>query len=191
MERIGLFGGSFNPVTSGHLLVAQAAFEELALERLFFIPAAQSPFKPGAELAPAPLRLRLLRLALAGQSQWEIDDSELRRGGVSYTVDTLREYRRRHPGAQLFYLIGADHARTLPQWREPEALVELAEFAVCLRPGEADPKLPAPFRGRVLRGVPMAVSASLVRSRAAAGLAITGLVPAAVAEAINNTKLYG
>lgn len=191
MECIGLFGGSFNPVTTGHLLIAQAAFEELGLERLFFIPAAQSPFKPNLELAPPAARLRWLRLALAGWPKCEVDDLELRRGGVSYTVETLREYRRRFPAARLFWLIGADHARTLPEWREPAALAELAEFAVFPRPGEPGPALPAPFRGRVLRGVPMGVSASLVRSRVAAGLPLDGLVPPAVAEALSGATFFG
>ncbi len=100
MQRIGLLGGSFNPVHLGHLLVAQAAREELQLSRLFFIPAAQSPFKPGLPLAPAEQRLRLLRLALAGQTDCEIDDLEIKRGGVSYTIDTLRDYVRRFPGAR-------------------------------------------------------------------------------------------
>src|SRR5206468_6855353 len=109
MRKIGLFGGSFDPVHLGHLLVAEAAREELQLSRLFFIPAAQSPFKPDTAPAPAEQRLRLLRLALAGQTDCEIDDQEIRRGGVSYTIDTLHDYVRRFPGAHLFYLMGADH----------------------------------------------------------------------------------
>src|SRR5512140_1257104 len=95
MQRIGLFGGSFDPVHLGHLLVAQAAREELALDRLFFIPAAQSPFKPDARPSLAPVRLRLLRLALAGQTSCEVDEQEINRGGVSYTIDTVRDYARR------------------------------------------------------------------------------------------------
>ena len=96
-ERIGLFGGSFDPVHLGHLLVAQAAREELDLARLFFIPAAQSPFKPDSQPTPAPERLRLLRLALAGKTWCEIDEQEIRRGGVSYTIDTVRDYAGRFP----------------------------------------------------------------------------------------------
>ena len=107
--KIGLFGGSFDPIHLGHLLVAQAAVEELDLARLFFIPAAQSPFKPENHAAPAAVRLRMLRLALAGKTNCEVDDQEIQRGGVSYTVDTLRDYARRFPGAELFYLIGADN----------------------------------------------------------------------------------
>src|SRR5881628_1914942 len=102
-QRVGLFGGSFDPVHLGHLLVAQAACEELALERLCFIPAAQSPFKPANEPAPATLRLRMLRLALAGKSNYEIDDQELRRGGLSFTIETVRDYARRFPQSELFY----------------------------------------------------------------------------------------
>src|SRR5579859_1268857 len=101
MQRVGLFGGSFDPVHLGHLLVAQAAREELGLDRLIFIPAAQSPFKPDSAAAPGPERLRLLRLALAGKSWCEIDEQEIRRGGVSYTIDTLRDYARRDPSAQI------------------------------------------------------------------------------------------
>ena len=135
MESIGLFGGSFDPVHLGHLLVAQAAREELALARLFFIPAAQSPFKPSAMPAPAEQRLRLLRLALAGQSDCEIDDQELKRGGVSFTIDTVRDYVRRFRGAPLFYLIGADHVAELPKWREADELARLVEFVVIPWPG--------------------------------------------------------
>ena len=102
MQRIGLFGGSFDPVHLGHLLVAQAAREELELARLVFIPAAQSPFKPDRQPSPAPKRLRLLRLALAGQTWCDIDAQEIQRGGVSYTIDTVRDYAARFPEARLF-----------------------------------------------------------------------------------------
>ena len=108
LRRIGLFGGSFDPVHCGHLLVAQAALEELSLSRLFFIPAAQSPFKPQTSPAPATERVRMLRLALAGRVQCEIDEQEIQRGGTSFTIDTVRDYARRFPGAELFYLIGED-----------------------------------------------------------------------------------
>src|SRR5947208_412471 len=137
VERIGLFGGTFDPVHQGHLLVAQAAIEEMGLSRLFLIPAAQSPFKPESNPAPANQRLRLLRLALAGQSNIEIDEQEIRRGGVSYTIDTVRDYVRRLPKAQFFYLIGADHIPQLPKWRSAEELAGLVEFVVIPRPGEA------------------------------------------------------
>lgn len=188
--RIGLFGGSFDPVHCGHLLVAQAACEELGLSRLFFIPAAQSPFKPQTAPAPAAERLRLLRLALAGQTRYEIDGQEISRGGTSFTIDTVRGYAGKYPQARLFYLIGADHVPTLPAWREAGELARLVEFVVIPRPGQPPASFPKPFRGRELAGFPLGVSSSQIRARVQKGLPIQGLVPEAVAEAIRNSKLY-
>jgi nicotinate-nucleotide adenylyltransferase len=190
MERIGLFGGSFDPVHLGHLLVAQAAREELDLARLFFIPAAQSPFKPDSQPTPSPERLRLLRLALAGKSWCEVDEQEIARGGVSYTIDTVRDYARRFPKAQQFYLIGADHVPQLPQWRAAEELAQLVEFVVIPRPGQPSSAFPAPFRGRWLTGFPLGIASSQIRERVKAGLPIDHLVPAPVAETIRNNRLY-
>ena len=190
MQRIGLFGGSFDPVHLGHLLVAQSAMEELALERLYFIPAAQSPFKPDNHPVPGAERLRLLRLALAGKTHWAVDDQEIERGGVSYTVDTLRGYARRLPQADLFYLIGADNVASLPKWREAAELARLAEFVAIPRPGEPAVNFPPPFRGRMLRGFPFGVSSSQIRERVKAGLPIDHLVSAPVAEAIRDHRLY-
>ena len=190
MEHIGLFGGSFDPVHLGHLLVAQAAREELRLARLFFIPAAQSPFKPEHAPTPAPERLRLLRLALSAKTWCEIDEQEIKRAGVSYTIDTVRDYANRFPQAQLLYLIGADHLPQLPKWRAAEELARLVEFAVIPRPGQAETPFPAPFHGRWLKGFPLGVSSSQIRERVKAGLPIDHLVPDLVAEAIRNNRLY-
>jgi len=188
--KLGIFGGSFDPVHLGHLLVAQAAREELALDRLYFVPAAQSPFKRDRPCAAATDRLRLLRLALAGKTWCEIDDQEIRRGGVSYSVDTLRDYARRFPGAELFYLIGADHVTSLPQWREAGELARLSHFVVVPRPGRPDSVFPAPFRGTILNGFPLGVSSSAIRERLSAGRPVDHLVPSTVAEAIRNDRLY-
>lgn len=190
MQRIGLFGGSFDPVHTGHLLLAQAAVEELGLTRLFFILAAQSPFKTDNQFAPAAARMQLLRLALAGKTNCEVDDQEIHRGGVSFTIDTVRDYARRFPDAQLFYLIGADNVASLPKWREAHELAKLAEFAIIPRPGEAPAPLPPPFRGQTLQGFPFGVSASQIRARVKAGQTIDHLVPAVVAEALRNNRLY-
>lgn len=188
--RLGLFGGSFDPVTLGHVLVAQAAREELVLDKIFFIPAAQSPFKADRQPASASQRLMMLRLALAGMPFCEVDDQEIRRGGLSYTVDTVRGYARKFPGAKLFWLIGGDHVAQLAQWREAEALAKLADFAVMPRPGEKTGAFPAPFRGQVLKGFPLGVSSSEIRDRVRRQLPVEHLVPPGVAEAIRNNRLY-
>jgi nicotinate-nucleotide adenylyltransferase len=190
LGRLGILGGSFDPVHVGHLLVARAAREELGLERMFFVPAAQSPFKPDRQPTPATERLRLLRLALAGQTDCEVDDQEIRRGGVSYTIDTVRDYAGRFPTAELFYLIGADNVELLPKWRDSAELAGLARFAAVPRPGEREVEFPAPFRGQTLRGFPFAVSSSDIRKRVKGGASIEHLVPAAVAEAVRNNRLY-
>jgi nicotinate-nucleotide adenylyltransferase len=190
LMRIGLFGGSFDPVHLGHLLVAQAAREEWKLDRIYFIPAAQSPFKPDRKLAAAEDRLRLLHLALAGRSDSEIDAQEIARGGVSYTIDTVREYRRRFPGVELYFLIGADHVPLLPKWRDAKDLTEMLHFLIIPRPGEGPISVPTGFRGCELSGFPLGVSSSQIRQRVAAGLDINLLTGPAVAEAIKNNGLY-
>ncbi len=188
--KLGLYGGSFDPVHLGHLLVAHAALEELGLDRLVFIPAAQSPFKPGTQPAPAKMRARMLRLALAGETRFAVDELEIRRGGVSFTVDTVREFAARHSGAELFWLIGADHVPTLPKWREAEALARLVQFVVIPRPGETQASLPPSYRLHQLSGWPLRVSSSEIRQRVAAGKTIRQLLPTGVAEVITNEKLY-
>jgi nicotinate-nucleotide adenylyltransferase len=188
--KIGLLGGSFDPVHFGHLLVARTAREEAQLDRVFFIPAAQSPFKPESRPAPATERLRLLRLALAGDTHAEVDDQEIRRGGPSYTIDTVREYIRKFPQAELFYLIGADQTGQLRLWRESEELARLVQFLIVPRPGEIAVDLAAPFRGRALRGVPLGISSTEIRARLKAGLPVTHLTPPAVAEALHHNRLY-
>ncbi len=190
MERIGLYGGSFDPVHLGHLLVAQAAREELKLDKIFFIPAAQSPFKPDFKLTSASERLQLLHLALAGNTHSEVDAQEIKRGGVSYTIETVRDYLSRFPNTKLFYLIGADHVAQLPKWREADELAKVVEFLIIPRPGEAKRPIPTPFRGEYLNGFPLGVSSSQIRARVKAGFPIDHLVSMPVSEAIRNNRLY-
>lgn len=190
IQRIGLFGGTFNPVHLGHTMVARAAVEELALDRLFIIPAARSPFKPEDEPVPAADRLAWLRLAFADEPRCEIDAQEIEREGVSYSIDTVRAVAKRCPEAELFCLIGADHVPTLPQWREAEALAALATFVVVPRPGEPVADFPEPFRGTVLSGQPMEISASDIRQRLREGKSVEHLVPPGVAAALKTGHLY-
>jgi nicotinate-nucleotide adenylyltransferase len=188
--KIGLYGGSFDPVHLGHLLVAQTAVEELGLDKLFFIPAAQSPFKADNKTTPGEIRLQLLRLALAGRTDCEVDAQEIQRGGISYTIETLRDYAKRFPDAEIFYLIGADNISKLNEWREPAELAKLAEFVAIPRPGEKLAEFPKPFRGKILNGFPIEISSSQIRARLKDGLTIENLVPPFVAEAIRNAQLY-
>lgn len=192
-QRIGLFGGSFDPVHLGHTMVARAALAEVELDQLFIIPAAQSPFKPEQSPAPAADRLAWLRLAFEDEPRCEIDAQEIERAGVSYTIDTVRDYAARFPEAELFYLIGADHVPTLPEWREAAALADAVTFVVVPRPGELETgvaEFSLSFRGTVLRGKPAAISASDLRKRLRAGESIENFVPPAVAAALNVKHCY-
>jgi nicotinate-nucleotide adenylyltransferase len=188
--RIGLYGGSFDPVHCGHLLVAHAALEELSLDRLIFLPASQSPFKPGSIPAAGSIRSRMLRVATAGGSRFTVSEMELQRGGVSYTVDTVAALAADYPAAELFWLIGADHVPTLPKWRESDRLASMVTFVVIPRPGQADATLPPPWRLVHLAGWPVKISSSELRQRVGEGKPIAHLVPAGVAEVIEKEGCY-
>jgi nicotinate-nucleotide adenylyltransferase len=190
MLRIGIFGGSFDPVHLGHQLVAQAAREELQLDRVFFVPATQSPFKPDRKLVPGKVRAALLRMAVAGKTWADVDSQELDRGGISYSFDTVSNFRARFPDAEFFYLIGADHVGQLPKWRHSGELARMTTFVVIPRPGESPVTAPPGFKLLWLKGFPVTISASEIRARVKGGLPVDLLTGPIVAEAIRNNGLY-
>ncbi len=187
--RLGIFGGTFDPPHLGHLVVAQDACSALGLDRVLFMVAAAPPHKHGRAFAPAPLRLEMLRAALAGDDRFLPSDLELRRTGRSYTVDTLRQLRADEPDAQLFLLIGADQAREFRTWREPDEIARLAAVVALSREGDpgANPAEPAL---RTLAVTRLDISATDIRRRVAAGEPIRYLVPEAVAAIIRREHLY-
>lgn len=185
--RIGVFGGTFDPPHLGHWLAAVDAVEALALDEVIWVPAAQQPLKAGVVSADAVHRLAMTRLMVQGDQRFRVDAVELERGGLSFTVDTLRDYRERYPDAALFLLLGSDAAASLPKWREPEGIRALAEIAVLTRGGEAV-GLPAGVRAVPTRRVDL--SATEIRERVAAGRSIRGFVPDAVAAYIAAHGLY-
>jgi nicotinate-nucleotide adenylyltransferase len=194
-RSIGVLGGTFNPPHRGHLALASHAQAELGLERLLLMPAYSAPHK-GDEGDPGPeLRLEMCRLAVDGEVGLEACALEIERGGPSYTVDTLRAIKQSDPEAELTFIVGADMARTLPAWREPRALVELAGLAIAEREDtgrEEVLRAMAPLGARMtFLAMPMlGVSSSQVRERVKAGEPIEGLVAPAVAEYIAAHALY-
>jgi nicotinate-nucleotide adenylyltransferase len=198
-QRIGLLGGTFNPIHLGHLLIAQDALEQLALDRVKFIPSATPPHKTVGALASERDRIRMIELAIRRDRRFEMDDLEIRRGGISYSVDTLTELRRRHPQADFFFIIGADSLRELHLWREAQRVVRLCTFVTVPRPGfEARPvvdrRLDAASRKRlrqhVLAGHTCDIASREIRARVASGRPIRYLVPDAVTEYIRRRRLY-
>lgn len=198
MARVGILGGTFNPPHLAHLVCASEAAAQLRLDRVLLTPVATPPHKEAA-MDPGPdERLELCRLAVAGDERLEVCDLEVRRGGPSYTVDTLRALRARSPRDELTFVLGADIALGLASWHEPEALIELAELAVAARSGasrgDVGQRLSEVFGDRArLRFFEMPridVSSSEVRRRVADGRPIRYLVPDAVAVRIAQAGLY-
>lgn len=124
--RLGLFGGSFNPVHTGHLLLAECCREQCQLDRVWFVPAAVPPHKQGRELAPSETRIEMIELAIGGHPSFAVSRFEADRGGVNYTVDTLAHFREQDPDGELFFLMGADMLDDLPNWRAADRVCELA-----------------------------------------------------------------
>ncbi len=184
----GIFGGSFDPVHVGHLTVARAAAALLELDLVHLVPAFEQPFKPGSLGATPEQRMAMLRLAVAGDPLLMVDDREIRRGTVSYTVDTLRELEREYPTDSLCLLLGSDAAAELPMWRDADSLRRLAQVVVLTRPEVALPDHGLVDRTIVVPAVD--VSATEIRERVRRGKAIEGLVPTDVAAYIASHELY-
>jgi nicotinate-nucleotide adenylyltransferase len=136
--RTGVFGGTFDPIHDGHLAAASAAMECAHLDRVLFVPSAQPPHRPAA-LAPADDRLAMTRMAVDDDPRFEVSDLEVKRGGMSYTADTLADLHRDHPNDQLFLILGWDAARLFSTWHEPETVTGLASVVVVGRPGMQSP----------------------------------------------------
>ncbi len=187
--RRGVFGGSFDPVHLGHLIVASAAADSLRLDRVHFVPAHVQPFKANQHHAEPADRVAMLRAALSHDERFVLDTREVDRAGVSYTADTLRALRAEFPGDALCLLVGADAARELPAWREASAIPDLAEVVVLTRPGEELPR--HDLVARTLEVPAVDVSATQVRERVRRGEPIEELVPPAVAHYIESHRLYG
>lgn len=196
--RFGILGGTFDPPHIGHLLVAVDAIETLELDHVVLIPAGEQPLKVGATVGTAAQRLDMVHLLAEGDARFEVDPIEIRRGGLSYTVDTLAEYAAREPEAERFFLVGADVLGSFEQWREPERVQQLAHLVVLNRPGPAenDPLEQwgnvsgAGLPPRMLRTRAIDISSTEIRARVRAGRSIRGFVPDAIADYIAAAGLY-
>ena len=194
--RLGLFGGTFDPIHLGHLILAEQCRESCGLDRVWLVVAGSPPHKPGGRTAVGH-RLEMARIAIAGQPAFAVSDIEATRPGPHYSVETLESIRRDHPGDELFFLIGADSLADLPSWREPERIAQLATIVVVNRPGleEVDPaRLPdfGPGAHRLVAVTipPVGLSSSDLRRRLAASRSIRYMVPRGVEAYIEAHGLY-
>ena len=192
-KRVGVFGGAFDPPHLGHLAVARAAAEGASLDRVLWVPAAVPPHKVGRALAPAEARRRMVEAAIRDHPGFQLCDVELRRGGVSYTVDTLRTLKEARPEWRLFLIVGADLLAEFSSWQAPEALLEAAELVAVARRGATlvgnSAKLK--LRPRAVRMPRVDVSSSEVRRRVAEGKSHAAMLPAQVTSIIEGEGLYG
>jgi nicotinate-nucleotide adenylyltransferase len=208
--RLGIFGGTFDPPHVGHLLAASDALEHLALDRLIFVPAAVQPLKTGRTTAEGADRLAMVQLTVGDDPRFDSDAVELDREGLSYTVDTLREFARRFPSAERYFLVGADVLSTFAKWRDPQTVLDLATLAVLTRRAEPDAELSGspggvgqsnspesrPLSDALTRRstvVPtrrIDVSSTEIRERVRSGRSIHGFVTDAVAGYISSHGLY-
>lgn len=185
--KLGIFGGSFNPIHNAHLAIAMRAAEAVRLDRVLFIPAGVSPLKQARDLAPARDRWAMVRAAIRGNPLFGADDLEMRRSGVSFTVDTLRELRRRS-GASLHLILGADAVTQLPRWKSFDEVKRLVTFVLVSRLGQT---LRAGLPKEHIVDVPLLeISSSEIRRRVRRGLSIRYLVPDPVERYIRRKGLY-
>jgi nicotinate-nucleotide adenylyltransferase len=199
--RLGLLGGSFDPVHYGHLILAECCREQCRLNAVWFVPAAVPPHKQNHTLSAAAHRIEMLKLAVGGQESFSVYSGEIDRGGVSYTVDTLQQLHHEQPDRELFFLMGADSLADLPNWRDPQRICSLALPVVVRRAGAPEPddsqlstlvppdRLALAKKHRVEMPT-IDLSASDLRRRIAAGLSIRYRTPRAVEKYIEAQHLY-
>ena len=197
--RLGIYGGSFDPVHLGHLLLAETCREECELDRVLFLPCGQSPHKPNGAIASGNQRAEMLPFAVAGDPRFGVCRIELERSGPSFTVETLRQLHVEQPESELFFLMGADSLADLPLWREPHAILELATIVAVNRGQRVPPDLASlearlgsivRNRVRLITMPAIELSATEIRKRVRSGLSLRFRVPRAVEEYIRQNALY-
>jgi nicotinate-nucleotide adenylyltransferase len=184
LKKVGIYGGSFDPIHHGHLILAREAREALNLEKVIFVPAAVSPFKRRAAAASGDMRLKMLHAAIEDEQEFAIDDCELRRPPPSWTIDTVLEIRQRETDSEIYLLIGEDNVAALDRWRRFDELKKMVRFVVLDRTGSQTQRNYRTVRRKI------DISATEIRKRVAHGQSIRYLVPPAVEEIIQREKLY-
>jgi len=190
--KIGFLGGSFDPVHFGHLIAAQDVYEQHRMDRLFLVPAAQAPLKPQETQSSAEDRLSMLRAAIEWDHRFEISDFELKKGGTSYTIDSVRHYREQFPKDDLYWIIGGDQLPKMHLWKDIEILATLIKFIFLERPGHPAKVAPAIPGLRLIRcdGHLVEISSTELRQRARNGLSLDYFIPHKAIVHIRQKQLY-
>jgi nicotinate-nucleotide adenylyltransferase len=186
--KIGILGGTFNPVHLGHLILAEEAREKMQLDRIIFVPTYLPPHKESLGIAAASDRYRMIKLAIKGNKYFGVSDAEIKRDGRSYTIDTIKEFKREFPRDELYFITGSDLLNYLEEWKDLSEIIKMVKFIVATRPGYPLEKIPAYIRTVAIRAVD--ISAFQIRNCIKENKSFRYLVPEAVYNYIVKKKLY-
>jgi nicotinate-nucleotide adenylyltransferase len=186
--KIGILGGTFNPVHIGHLILAEEAREKLGLERIVFVPAYLPPHKDNSDIAPASHRLNMVKLAIKGNKNFSVSDAEIRRDGKSYTIDTVRDFKKQYPNEDLYFIIGSDLLTYLDEWKDLSEIIKMVKFVAATRPGYPLEKIPSYISTIPIRAVD--ISGFEIRNCVRNKKSFRYLVPDAVCKYILKKRLY-
>jgi nicotinate-nucleotide adenylyltransferase len=191
-RRIGILGGTFDPIHLGHLVMAEQVREKLRLDRVIFIPSANPPHKTKRKLSPAKDRFQMTRLGVAGNPKFAVSDLELKRKGLSYTIDTLQQLEVLYPKREIYFLTGSDVLDEIQTWKEPEQIYKQAKVVIATRPGfdRFDPENRFAKKSIIVPITGIDVSSSQIRAKVRKKESIRYLVPTKVEKYINKKKLY-
>lgn len=186
--KIGILGGTFNPIHIGHLILAEEAREKIGLDKVIFVPAYFPPHKENSDIAGAKHRLAMVRLATSDNKNFSVSDLEIKRDGRSYTIDTIKELKVVYPKDDLYFIIGSDLLEYLDEWKDLDEIIKLLKFIVATRPGYPLEKIPSHIATIPIRAVD--ISGFEIRKAIKENKSFRYLVPAAVYDYINRERLY-
>lgn len=186
--KIGILGGTFNPIHIGHLILAEEARERLGLDRIIFVPAYLPPHKDNSDIAPAGMRLTMVKLAISGNKYFSVSSVETKRDGRSFTIDTIKEFKKIYPQDELYFIIGSDLLKYLDDWKDLDEIIKMVKFIAVTRPGYPLEKLPSYISTVAIRAVD--ISGFQVRRCVKENMSFRYLVPDAVHKYINKKGLY-
>lgn len=186
--KIGILGGTFNPIHIGHLIIAEEAREKLGLERIIFVPAYLPPHKDNSDIAPAHHRLNMAKLAIKGNKYFLVSDMEIKRDGRSYTIDTIKEFKKIYPDEDLYFIIGSDLLTYLDEWKDLSEIIKMVKFVAATRPGYPLKNLPSYISTVDIRAVD--ISGFEIRNCVKEHKSFRYLVPDAVYKYILKKRLY-
>ncbi|HNX82138.1 MAG TPA: nicotinate-nucleotide adenylyltransferase [Candidatus Omnitrophota bacterium] len=186
--NIGILGGTFNPIHIGHLILAEEIREKLALDRIIFVPARLPPHKRNNDIASPQARFAMVQCAIKGNKYFSVSDIEIKRQGLSYTIDTIRELKRKYPHDELYFITGSDLLNYLAEWKDLKEIISMVKFVVATRPGYPLEQIPSYIKTVAIRAVD--ISAFEVRLCIKKRISFRYLVPDAVRAYITKKKLY-